>query len=140
MEPIIPAQTNNVTPIPKHHHRVMLIIFAVVSGVLYITGNIWFYFYVTGRVFFPAAITGFMRKTGALLPTDDAGTSFTSEVKMLPTPTTTPRPTGPGTYACDPVGQCKIYSDDVRKEKCTVTYADLHCLDRCGDATKRCKP
>ena len=135
--------TDNVASVKKRRH-VMLIVLVVVAGILYITGNVWFYFYTKGEVTLPAAIAGFMRKTGALMPTSDVGTSFTSEGKRLsiptPTPTPTPRPIGPGTYACDPVGQCKIYSDDVRKEKCTVTYADLHCLDRCTDAVKRCKP
>jgi len=57
----------------------------------------------------------------------------------LPTPTPTPRPTGPGQYACSPIGTCKDYSDEVRKEKCTVTYADSLCLDQCADTTKQCK-
>ncbi|MCJ7826358.1 hypothetical protein MUP56_01935 [Patescibacteria group bacterium] len=56
-----------------------------------------------------------------------------------PTPTPTPRPIGPGQYACSPIGTCKDYADDVRKEKCTVTYADSLCLDQCADPTKQCK-
>jgi len=55
------------------------------------------------------------------------------------TPTPTPRPTGPGPHACSSIGTCKLYADDVRKEKCTQTYADDLCLDQCADSVKQCK-
>ncbi len=134
MEPIVPLQTSNVMLAPKWKHRVTLITLAVVAVILYAGFNVWLYkgMIINENSSFPATATGSMRKneqrTGSQLLTP------------VPTPTPTPRPTGPGQYACDPVGQCKIYSDDVRVEKCPVTYADLHCLDQCGDTTKRCKP
>lgn len=140
MEPTILPQTNNVAPATKRKHRVLLIGLAVVFVTLYITGNIWFYFYVTGKIF---TNTGSTRKTKQGIGNQTTTTSSAggnSFQETAPTPTPTPRPTGPGSYACDPVGQCKLYSDAVRKEKCTVTYADLLCLDRCGDTAKRCKP
>lgn len=60
---------------------------------------------------------------------------------VLPTttPTPTPRPTGPGRYACSTLGTCKDFADAIRSTKCSITFADDHCLDQCTDVTKRCK-
>lgn len=58
----------------------------------------------------------------------------------LPDLSPTPRPTGPGTYACSPQGVCNHYKNPENEEfDCPVTFADLHCLDQCEDLTKRCK-
>ncbi|MBI3343170.1 hypothetical protein HY032_03360 [Candidatus Gottesmanbacteria bacterium] len=54
-----------------------------------------------------------------------------------PTPTPTPLQ-GPGTYACSKEGVCNAYSDQARKDFCTVTYADPTCQGQCGDTAKRC--
>ncbi len=62
----------------------------------------------------------------------------TDDRKPTATPTPTPRPDGPGDYACAPEGVCNLYSDEVRNQYCTTTYADPGCLDACGDAAKRC--
>lgn len=66
-----------------------------------------------------------------------------SSKPSLPTAPNTPIPTaaplqGPGRYACDPLGLCNDYSDEMRKF-CTTTFADRHCLNQCGDQTKWCK-
>jgi len=71
-----------------------------------------------------------------------AQTEVETEIAVPPSPippTPTPRPTGPGPYACSIIGMCKLYDDTVRKENCTVTYADPLCLDQCADPTKQCK-
>jgi len=49
-----------------------------------------------------------------------------------------PPPTGPGVYACDPEGDCRLYEDKIRTEKCTTTFADSACLKACNDTSKRC--
>jgi len=54
-----------------------------------------------------------------------------------PTSTPTPRLTGPGTYACDPIGICNSYKD-AKGAGCPKTYADSGCLDECGNANVRC--
>lgn len=53
--------------------------------------------------------------------------------------TPTPRPTGPGPYACSIGGDCKHWNEQIQKENCTTTFADSNCLDQCTDTTKRCK-
>lgn len=45
---------------------------------------------------------------------------------------------GPGVYACDPVGICNKYSNDVRIKDCKVTFADKNCLGKCKDIKNRC--
>ena len=53
------------------------------------------------------------------------------------TPTPAPRPTGPGPYACDPIGICNHYGD-AQGKSCPKTYADNHCLDECGFKEVQC--
>lgn len=127
MEPIIPLQTGSVAPDPKRRHRVVLIALAVIVGILYLLGNVWLYFRTTKN------------PQTNIRPSINQAVEPEVQSRPVPTPTPTPRPTGPGPYACAFEGACNIYSDEVRVQKCTVTYADSYCLDKCGDPAKRCK-
>ena len=75
-------------------------------------------------------------------PFNSSTSSITSSPTPSPTSTPAPSPTplqGPGTYACDPLGICGDYSEEMRKDNCTVTYADRNCLHACADPVNRCK-
>lgn len=113
-----------------------------IAAVLYIGFNIWvFYFSKSGGLKTnPAAtITEKIKSFGGLRLDKSPKSSLPkSPAAPLPSPTPTPRPTGPGVYACDPYGQCNLYSDEMRKQYCTVTFADSLCLDQCGEKTKQC--
>ena len=53
-------------------------------------------------------------------------------------PLPSPKPLqGPGPYACDPEGICNIYENAVGAG-CPKTYADMNCLEECGDAKVHC--
>lgn len=73
----------------------------------------------------------------------DTGKSLSPQFTPMPSqPVSTPTPTpiqGPGKYACDPDGVCGSYSETMRTQYCPATYADLNCLNQCGDTAKRCK-
>lgn len=106
-----------------------------IAAVLYIAFNVWFYFFTTSGGFKtnPATtITEKIKNFGALRE------SSSTPERPTPSPTPLPRPTGPGVYACDPYGQCNLYSDAMRKQYCTITFADSLCLDQCGEKTKQC--
>lgn len=61
------------------------------------------------------------------------------ESTSVSAPSPTPRPKGPGTYACSPAGVCNEYADPKKEEYgCPVTFADRLCLDSCNDVAKRC--
>lgn len=86
------------------------------------------------------------RTTNDTLPIDETALEQplpnslpTKATKALPATTPTPRPTGPGPFACSSLGSCKIWNTQIQKDNCTVTFADNNCLDQCGDITKRCK-
>lgn len=66
-------------------------------------------------------------------------TSNKTEPTSVSVTSPTPRPKGPGTYACSPSGVCNEY-DDPKKEDygCPVTFADRFCLDSCNDLGERC--
>lgn len=74
-------------------------------------------------------------KRVATFPSDDGSKRIPT---TIPTATPTPRPTGPGNYACSPDGACNSYSNEMRKQYCTITYADNLCLDQCKDKSKTC--
>lgn len=73
----------------------------------------------------------------------DTGKSLSPGFTPAPTaapPTPTPTPIqGPGKYACDPDGVCGAYSDTMRAQYCTASYADRNCLGQCIDSSKRCR-
>lgn len=111
-----------------------------IAAVLYIAFNVWFYFFTTSgwlKINPVTTITEKIKSFGGLQKTQSPKSS--SPQRPTPTPTPTPRPSGPGAYACDPYGQCNLYSDAMRKQYCSVTYADSLCLDQCGEKTKQCK-
>ncbi len=103
---------------------------ALIAGavILYAVLNVWVFRIATsGRSVLPIRIN-----------TDKSTSPQAKEQKPVATPTPTPRPTGPGVYACSPEAACNLYSDTMRKQYCTTTYADSLCLDQCGDKTKQC--
>lgn len=116
--------------IRTHPGKVALV---AIAAVLYIAFNVWFYFFTTSGGLKTNPITTITEKIKSF---DSPKSS--SPQRPTPSPTPTPRPTGPGAYACDPYGQCNLYSDEMRKQYCTVTFADSLCLDQCADTTKRC--
>lgn len=122
--------------IRAHPGKVILV---AIAAVLYIAFNVWFYFFTTsgGLKTNPAAtMTEKIKRFGGLHP--DQSPKSPSPQRPAPTPTPTPRPTGPGDYACDPYGQCNLYSNEMRKQYCNVTFADSLCLSQCGEKTKQC--
>lgn len=130
--------------IRAHPGKALLV---AIAAVLYIAFNVWFYFFTTsgGLKTNPVTtITEKIKSFGGLreAPSTPLGTSQSPKSsppqRPTPTPTPTPRPTGPGDYACDPYGQCNLYSNEMRKQYCTVTFADSLCLDSCGEKTKQC--
>lgn len=111
--------------VQTHPKKAALIAAAVI---LYAALNVWVYRIATsGRSVLPIRIN-----------TDKSTSPQAREQKPVATPTPTPRPTGPGDYACSPEGVCNLYSDEMRKQYCTTTYADPGCLDQCGDKAKQC--
>lgn len=136
--------------IQTHPRRVAVIIAVIV---VYAVLNVWVYRYATGnnasspmaaiQSFFtkklPEAIKSGGFPSGSTPLRIDTGKSLTpSSREVKPTTTPTPRPTGPGNYACSPEGVCNLYSDEMRTQYCRKTYADPLCLDQCADPAKRC--
>lgn len=128
-----------------HPGKVSLV---AIAATLYIAFNVWIFFFATsgGLKTNPVTtITENIKRFGGLRsltapsePTDSREAKSATPERPTPTPTPTPRPTGPGDYACDPYGQCNLYSDEMRKQYCTKTFADSLCLDQCGEKTKQC--
>lgn len=83
-------------------------------------------------------IIGLLLYTGFTIWIVRSGEQETLPQGAKPTPIPTAHLLGPGPYACSPEGICNLYSDDVRKTACTVTFADWQCLDSCADTAKRC--
>lgn len=54
------------------------------------------------------------------------------------TPPPTPDISGPGPYACDPLGFCNRYDDNAKNSGCPRTFYDANCLNRCGDKAVQC--
>ncbi len=115
-----------------HPGKVFLV---AIAATLYIAFNVWvFYFTKSGglKTNPVTTITERIKSFGALRES--------SSTSQRPTPTPTPTPkTGPGPHGCDPYGVCNLYSAQMLKENCTVTFADSDCLGACTDRTKRCK-
>lgn len=72
-----------------------------------------------------------------VIETDKSIAPGYTQTKISPTPTPLPK-NGPKPYACSKEGVCNLYSDQTRKDFCSVTYADPSCLSQCGDTAKRC--
>ena len=94
--------------------------------------GVWYFLYPKEG----ASLFGIQREqTSTETPGDETG-----EFLISPTSSPTPRPTGPGTYACDPNGICNEYDGPEKPEyDCPKTFADRFCLDSCEDLTVRCK-
>lgn len=120
-------------------------VIVTVGVLLYATFNVWVYQYSSGNAPSPKALwqtvtkstTSFPGLTG-LNPVKKQGSTLPESSSPPPTLTPTPRPTGPGSYACSPEGTCNLYGDAVRTQYCTKTYADSLCLDQCKDKSKQC--
>lgn len=133
--------------VERERERVHKILFGVtvfIGVLLYAAFNLWVYKYSSGNAPSPKALWQTVQTVTGLNPVKKQGSTLpesglTIGTPQPPTPTPTPRPTGPGEYACDPYGVCNKYSDEARKEFCTVTFADSQCFDQCGDKTKQCK-
>ena len=106
--------------------KLFLIGLAVVGVAAYAFLNVWVFRYATSS-----------RKPEGT-KTDKSSAPQAREQKPIATPTPTPRPTGPGVYACSPEAACNLYSDTMREQYCTTTYADSLCLDQCADKAKQC--
>lgn len=103
----------------------------IIAVVLYSGFNIWVY-----RL---AKSGGAPQSEKILQPITGKGAGFGSFQRESEghIPTLTPRPTGPGPFACSPDGACNSYGEEMRKQ-CPITFADYRCLDTCDDASKRC--
>ncbi len=144
---------------PKRHHGILFWLVVVIVAGAYVAGNAWLYLSVSGKrghapTTVPSAIRRFYEE-GTERATTTPGASSgqrvtqpsvpgqpetrTSAPTPTATPTPTPRPTGPGHFACSAEGDCNLYSDEARKQYCSVTYADNRCLDACGDPATRCR-
>lgn len=110
------------TPAPTsftRRHKFFFGLIIALCVLLYAAFNLWVYrFAINGKASSP--------------------TTLWQTVTSSPSPTPTPRPTGPGEYACSPEGDCNVYSNEMRRQYCTQTYADSRCLDQCGDKNKLC--
>lgn len=116
------------TILPQLDRKKFALIGLGVSGViLYAFLNVWVFRYATSSRQPEGA-----RTQKSVVPPQ------AREQKLAATPTPTPRPTGPGVYACSPEAACNLYSDTMRGQYCTTTYADSLCLDQCEDKAKQC--
>lgn len=121
------------TQAPRTKSKVVVLAFLIV-GLVIVLGILTYAFLSTNGGFF-----------GLGSSKEDTQEVFTGPAPTKPAPTSivetspTPRPKGPGTYACSPSGVCNEY-DDPKKEGygCPVTFADRFCLDSCSDLAKRC--
>lgn len=50
----------------------------------------------------------------------------------------TSSPSGPGLYACDPLGKCNLYKDPLQSG-CPMTFSDPRCNSQCGNPKNQCK-
>lgn len=140
----------------KERERVHKIFFGLIIAVavlLFAAFNVWtFQWAKSGKAPSPEALLqtiipprqSFQRLNpatqGLTLPDPNSPPVIPNSPPVIPaSPTPTPRPTGPGEYACDPYGVCNRYENAARKEFCTVTFADRFCLDQCGEKEKQCK-
>ncbi len=105
--------------------RVVLIVVIAVAVFLYAGFNLWVFRY---------ARSGKPQETYKGLTLPKQGDTLTETVSETPTP----RPTGPGQYACSPEGICNLYGKEQRAQYCTTTYADSFCLDQCGNKNNLC--
>lgn len=118
-----------------HRHILIIGILIFVGLLLYAAFNLWVYRYATGgNAPLPREVWQKVTKSGA---------GFQAVTGLNPatpssSPTSSPRPNGPGSYACSPNGTCNVYSDEIRKQYCTTTYEDNRCLDQCEDKSKLC--
>lgn len=110
--------------VQAHPKKIALIAGAVI---LYAFLNVWVFRYATSS-----------RQPEGASTQQSVVAPQAREQKLAATPTPTPRPTGPGVYACSPEAVCNLYSDAMRESYCTTTYADSLCLDQCGDKAKQC--
>ena len=91
----------------------------------------WFFSKPTTDTSIPISI-----ESPTITPTSEILRPVTNTIS---TTTPTPRPTGPGQYACSIGGDCKIWNPKIQKENCTTTFADDKCMDKCSDISIRCK-
>lgn len=127
-----------------HRHKFIFGIIVTVGVIVYIAFNLWVYRSATGgNTPLRKEVWQKVTKSGAGFQTVtglNPATPFSSPpAEQDPAPRDTPRPTGPGSYACSPEGTCNVYNDETRKQFCTTTYADNRCLDQCGEKEKQCK-
>ncbi|MEK7141013.1 MAG: hypothetical protein AAB800_00535 [Patescibacteria group bacterium] len=127
-------ETVTSSPSFPRRHKILFGFIATIGVLIYAAFNLWFYRYSTsGKAPSPKAVWQALK--------DDTpprrGVIFTETVTPASTPT--PRPTGPGQYACSQEGVCNVYSDAARTQYCTVTFADSRCLDQCGTKENQCK-
>lgn len=71
-------------------------------------------------------------------PTPVSRSSNPSSFHTVRNLSATSSPSGPGPYACDPLGKCNLYKNPV-SAGCPVTFADPLCLSQCGNPKNQCK-
>lgn len=133
-----------------HRHKLLFGVIIFISIFAYAGFNLWVYRYAkSSKGSSPTTLWQTVTKAGAGFPGATEQDPVTSS-SVIPadagiqrttpsaSPTPTPRPTGPGEYACDPYGVCNRYSEKARTQYCTQTYADSRCLDQCGNKEKQC--
>lgn len=114
-----------------HRHKLFFVVVILVGILLYAGFNFWIYRYAKlGSAPSPEALLETVSNKGAGF----GGFQGKAQGRI---PTTAPRPTGPGSYACDPLGNCNIY-ENPEEIGCPKTFADSRCLDSCGDTNVQC--
>lgn len=152
---LVERERERVTGSPSfpRRHKILFGIIVAVGIIVYAAFNVWVYQYSkSGKAPSLDAIRQAVLKGDSLpfkaqgKPQGDtfpsvipANAGIQSTITSTPSPTPTPRPTGPGKFACDPLGNCNVYSDEMRRQYCATTYADSRCLDQCGDKENQCK-
>lgn len=126
-----------------HRHKLLFGIIVTMGVIVYIAFNLLVYRSATsGKVLKGDSLpkqgvtfTGFGSNLGTPpAKFREAGSGFAGQD---PAPRDTPRPTGAGSYACDPLGNCNIY-ENLENIGCPKTFADSRCLYSCGDTSVRC--
>ena len=125
------------SPSFPRRHKILFGVFVSIGILVYAAFNVWVYLNATsGKIPTPNTLRQAVK---------NAGSGFPELIGLGPfTPTSpakqdlAPPDTGPGQYACDEYGICNNY-EDAKRVGCPKTYADLHCLNECGDTKIWCQ-
>ncbi|MFA5103134.1 MAG: hypothetical protein WC525_08265 [Candidatus Thermoplasmatota archaeon] len=135
-----PAIIPMVSSSPHMKNRVFIVLAGFLIALVYIGINIGIWMYANNSRKSAQTVVETGRGVEEEQTGQSAGESATTQESIrepASTPTPTPRLTGPGPYACDPLGICNHYQNATEKG-CPRTYADDHCLDECADKKVQC--